>query len=110
MPLRAVRHRAVVLPRIDSGDSAPTADVRGAAAGEVDAALQKESKEALEKLAQHEAQLQKLLADLEEERSKREAAEKRRRAHETELAELQGRGPEGRQPSSISTRRRRATG
>jgi len=40
------------------------------------AALQKEKQAALDKLAQHEAQLQKVLDDLEEERRKRELAEK----------------------------------
>jgi type I restriction enzyme R subunit len=63
--------------RIDSGtrtecptfkEPAPAATVDGAA-------LQKEKKEALDKVTQQEAKLQKLLSDLEEERRKREAAE-----------------------------------
>ncbi len=56
------------------------------------AALQKEKKEALDKLARQEAQLQKLLEDLEEERLKREAAEKYV-AHTTEeLATIRAEG------------------
>jgi type I restriction enzyme R subunit len=56
------------------------------------AALQKEKKEALEKLAQQEAQLQKLLADLEEERRKREAAEQFVAHTNEELAALRAEG------------------
>ncbi len=80
--------------RIDSGKRTDCPTFREpAAAPAVDAAaLQKEKKEALDKLAQQEAQLQKLLADLEEERRKREAAEKYV-AHTTEeLAAIRAEG------------------
>jgi type I restriction enzyme R subunit len=56
------------------------------------AALQKEKKEALDKLAQQEAQLQALLAALEEERRKREAAEKNVEHTASELEALKAEG------------------
>ncbi len=64
--------------RIDGGQRAdcPTYKEPPAVATPDSAALQKEKKEALDKLAQQEAQLLKVLTDLEEERRKREAAEK----------------------------------
>ena len=78
--------------RIDSGKRTDCPAFMEPAATVDAAALQKEKKEALDKLAQQEAQLQKLLADLEEERRKREAAEKYV-AHTTEeLAAIRAEG------------------
>jgi type I restriction enzyme R subunit len=56
------------------------------------AALEKEKKAALEKLAQQEAQLEKVLADLETERRKREAAEKSVEHTKEELDALRAEG------------------
>jgi type I restriction enzyme R subunit len=67
-----------VFLRIDGGPRAecPTYREPPAEAAADSAALQNEKKEALDKLARQEAQLLQVLADLEEERRKREAAEK----------------------------------
>jgi type I restriction enzyme R subunit len=62
--------------RIDQGQRADCPTYSEPASTPDSAALQKQKQEALEKLAQQEAQLQKVLADLEDERRKREAAEK----------------------------------
>jgi type I restriction enzyme R subunit len=80
--------------RIDSGQRAQCpAYTEPPVTSPVDsAALQKDRKEALEKLARHEAQLQKVLADLEEERRKREAAEKFVEHTTEELAALRAEG------------------
>lgn len=66
-----------VFLRIDQGNRAqcPAYADPPATAATDSAALQKAKKDALEKLAQQDAQLQKVLADLEDERRKREAAE-----------------------------------
>ena len=73
------------------------------------AALQKESKDALEKLAQREAQLQKLLADLEEERR---SAKQPRSSSRAPRRSSTSYAPRARRPptSSIRTRRRPAIG
>jgi type I restriction enzyme, R subunit len=80
--------------RIDSGKrtDCPTFKEPTPVATVDAAALQRDKKEALDKLTQQEAQLQKLLADLEEERRKREAVEKYV-AHTTEeLAAIRAEG------------------
>jgi type I restriction enzyme R subunit len=80
--------------RIDAGQRAdcPTYKEPAAVATPDSAALQKEKKEALEKLAQQEAQLQSALAAVEEERRKREAAEQSVARTQEELDALRTEG------------------
>ncbi|MGH7283865.1 MAG: DUF4145 domain-containing protein, partial [Polyangiaceae bacterium] len=78
--------------RIDGGNRAQCPTYQEPASAPDSAALQKENKKAIEQLALQEDRLQKVLADLDEERKKREAAEIRIKQSDAEYAALRAEG------------------
>lgn len=81
-----------VFLRIDGGVRADCPTYKEPVAAPDSASLEKEKKDALEKLAAREAQLRQLLSDLEEERKKREAVEQSSKLTEAQLVALRVEG------------------